>query len=227
MKKKGFKKRFKKRNKKKNWVKKAKVAPNSVVVRGVMPFPDRYFVKLRFNHNYTYTGGSFTSVSFRGNCPRNPFTGTGEVYPLGFQQLATIYGAYRVLGSKIIVRASNQTALVEGAIHVFPGLVSNPTFTNYPQIQTQPYVTTKIISNERSVTFSRYMSTSKIVGKPKNIVYYDANYGAGIGGDPNEQWYWNVFTAPQDNTTTISMPVTIQVIYYTVFDQRSTLYPTT
>lgn len=222
--KKGKKKMYKKRNRsrKSKWTQPA----NTIRLQGTRPFPDRYFCKLKFSYVYTATmSTTFNSLYIRGNGAQNPLTSTGDTYPIGFPQLADLYGAYRVYGAKIIFRVTNQTQNLEGQAHIVAA--NNSTgYTDILNIQNETYVKSAYVANEKPIKLKMYMATNKIVGKTKSIVANDSQYGAGVTGVPSELWYYKVILNSADFSSTVTMVGNITVIYYIQFDQRKSLLTT-
>lgn len=209
---------------------KALIPANTVKLRGVRPFPDRYMCKLKWLYQTNFSSVTTTPynvATIRANGPQNALSsGTGENYPIGWNELSQVYGAYRVYGAKIQVRFANATANQETQCHLVATNIESTTYSSIYHLTNEQYTKSCFVSNESPKSLKMYMSTNKIVGKSKRLVSIDNAYGAGVAGLPSELWYYRVLVNPADQTTAVSGTVFIKVTYYIQFDQRKFLAPT-
>lgn len=206
-------------------------------MRGPSGFPDRVLVKLRYCDNFNLEGALTPGFNrFRGNSCFDPdYTGVGH-QPYAFDQWSAFYGIYRVYGSKIRVQATpvinaagfSSAALLPVWMAVVPRLgtasLSNPT-----PLEEMPYCKWRLANiaqaGSKATIISSYMSTAKIWGQPRQNVKMEDDYTALITTNPVNQWYWDVFVAPESNIAAqdVTYSCVFQITYYVEFSARNNL----
>lgn len=153
----------------------------------------------------------------------DPNSSGGGHQPLGFDQWATIYAKYTVVGSKIKATFAPTTAAV--TVPAYAGIIldDNATFsyTSGPQIyeSKQGKQNTKIIggnANARKVTCTRSYSARKFHGKPPLT---NGDIEANVTGNPNDNVYFGVWTGSINGTDPPAMTILIEIEYIAVFSE--------
>lgn len=172
--------------------------------------PDRMFVKLRYYDSTTSgasnVGNNALSFRYRPSAAYdiNPLLGTTAM--AGFNELAALYGKYRVHASKISMYMTNQEdfSCVATLLPLNEDPGAAPGLAVIQGWQMQPFSQRKVMAAKGGmdkITFSRYISTKKLVGS--NAVKYESDYSSIVSSVPNDNWYWvigvttmgtNVFT---------------------------------
>lgn len=189
--------------------------------------PDVMRVRLRYNAVKDLSGGGlsgFNAIVFRGNSIFDPDFSGGGHQPLGHDQWANFYRRYRVLGSKIIVRAASDSAAPAGI-----GVV--PQNTNTVLSQRTEYAEASYVKNvplgadasHAIAMIENYVSTAKMRGGPPNYVRLNEDLSALVGANPAQQFYWHVFGYSLDATVNWVIKLEVEVQYYVEFYDRETL----
>lgn len=205
--------------------------PTTLVQRAPtgQPFPQRFITKLRYVSDAinVVTGSCYDRV-IRGNNLYDPdFTGTGH-QPMGFDQFATLYNTYRVLGAKITARLVPRDATA-GSQNIFFGLIPNLSSTSlssstYSALREQPFSKFNFRTlYQGSSTIKKYISTSQIEGVRKSVVRADDKYASLTTTGPTMEWYWHVVCGTMDGSSTNNFTMYFEVDYYVAFEGRAAL----
>lgn len=199
-----------------------------IIIRGPNIIPDQYSVKMVYSNLTTIasTSGAVGTNQYRGNSLFDPdYSGTGT-QPSGFDELASLYERYRVLGSTCIVNFVSNTSQNDD-LCVFPTNTATLVGTDNTIRAEYPYAQRKIAnvyqappSNTR---FAQYMSTSKMYGVSKQKVRDEEDYSAATTANPSNSFFWNVSYQAVDRASTQSLYYTIRIEYYCTFYKRRAL----
>lgn len=182
--------------------------------------PDTFYVKLKYNQLVQKSPATFVySHQFRGNSVFDPDFTSGGGQPVGFDQYATLYMNYQVLGSSIKVRLVNESAVSCGMV-VYPSITS--TLVTYDEGIGNVYSKNIVVgpltgNNIRGI--SNFIRTKKLIGRSVDSV----NYGASITTNPASPWYWNIEGRNMDGVTNIDATLQVQLVYYVKFWNRATI----
>jgi len=227
-------KRYKKNSKIVRRKKRGKRSMNKLstsFIKSPFLFPDRTICKMVYNeridNNLTIPANSQIALrQFRGNGLYDPDIKTGNRGCYGFSEYATIYGKYRVMASKIIVKLINRTGGSTYRATVLPSdLASDITAGMILNAAAVPYSKSKYISilGTEPTVITNYMTTYKMEGDKGAKV--DTTFASVTGNVPPNQWYWNVIleaiTPPIDSET--GCYIDVQIIYYVEFYSRNAL----
>jgi len=190
-------------------------------IRGVSLVPDQMRVVLKYNQVITMVNvaGIGTHV-FRLNSLFDPdLTGTGH-QPLGFDQWATLYGEYQVMGSRIKVRAippdTNPVKLA-----VFPSITST-VIGSVATASEQPYSKSVWINNinvTQNSPITSYISVKKLEGRNIDSVNFIANTGT----NPAATRFWQLTCESNAGTAINDILFDVTITYYCHFLRRLTL----
>lgn len=192
--------------------------PTSLVFNGI-GFPDRYSTHLRYTESVSLTGSSAPAAQvFRMNSCFDPdLTGTGT-QPTYFDQLSTVYGIYCVIGALAYVEFINPsttesfyTACVFSDQNISSLSVEALTETKYMKSNQVSYSP----GPNRIKVSMPYMRTAQIMGQKE--IESDANMYAGIGSNPNDQWFLIIKIAATDGVTSISGNIRVEILYHVIF----------
>jgi len=209
----GNKKNMKKKSRKSAWP-----LPICVKFPGI-GFPDELEIGLKYVTQVSLTGSSAPSAYvFRMNSLFDPdLTGSGT-QPQLFDQLSAIYGVYCVIKAEAVIQWTNP-GTTEGAYVV--GVLSDQ------NISTQTVENLKESKYERDSQVSyapgpnRHrmvipeMETAQIMGQ--EFIRSDPNMYAGIGSNPNDQWFLIIKCAATDGSTSISVNASVKIIFTAIF----------
>lgn len=197
--------------------------PYRVTIRRGLSAPDEVRVGLRYTTQVaiTNTVGVANSYIFRGNSVFDPdFTGIGS-QPNGFDQWKTMYGRYRVLGSKCIVRpVSTSTTLLPIDVCLCPVPTGVAVATSLENLKCNKYAVENVLSQNLRTTLSATMSTACLLGLFKNAVETERDFAALITTDPARVWFWQIACGPVDGTSTTTTQFYVDLEYDTVFCER-------
>lgn len=199
--------------------------PTTNVIRGLGTiYPERLRVKLPYEQEVqlTSTAGATVDNVFRGNSLFDPdLTGAGA-QPLGFDQLAAIYGIYRVFGSTFRLKGYPVAASISTQTEyaLVPSVLSTSfSATNADWICEQPYSKRRSL-NLTSKSFKSYMGTAKLWGEKPQRILYDPAYESLVSTNPINSFYWHAIAWPTDRTSTETTYIQIRVVYYAEFSSR-------
>ena len=166
----------------------------------ILGMPDRYITKLQYNGlgNLTVpTTGTSVGSRYR---PTSAY----DVDPLiaststpYFAEFAAIYGSYRVVSSKFVIKTTAQVntsgqgvLMVITPLNLDPG--ASPSGATVNSWLEQPYSKKGMVGTAGSpeLVLEQVMSTEKIFGS--KMVYFDDNFSSSTAGIPTNNWYWGV-----------------------------------
>ncbi len=186
--------------------------------------PSRTRVSLRFAVNYTAaTSASYSQIAVSGNGLFDPGLSLSAGQPVGFDYWASMYERYRVIGSHIHVTVVNSSTVTgnntaNSTITVFPATASAALSTQ-SDANSQPYATTKDVTNALPAVIRKTMKTSTIVGV-KDMEGAD-QLQALISGTPSNEWFWNIGIISGAAYTNYNLELEIQVTYDVEFFDRA------
>lgn len=179
---------------------------------------------MKFRHRYvellslTAASGVTGTYNFSCNGMFDPnITGTGK-QPMCFDQMTALYDHYVVIGSKIIVKATNHTTSQP------PSYVS--IFIN-DDTSNAPGSAAAYIANDRTYTIvpaggvkqgivSARWSAKKIFGKG---VLANTDLQGTSAANPNEQSYYSINYGSVDQTTTAIVDIIVDIEYIAIWKE--------
>lgn len=194
---------------------------------GTLPFPDKMRCCLTYASDPIQLLDGQSAVQryqFRGNDLFDPdFTGTGA-QPQYFDQLAALYGRFRVYGSSICVEAyptaSNGAPSSVGAnVVVVPSTVTLASAT-LAQAQGLPRAKRAfVVINSQKFQFVESHSTSEILGV-KDVEGAD-RLQALVTTTPAEVWLWAIVAQTAVPTVNASLMLSVRISYDVEFFDRT------
>lgn len=186
-------------------------------------FPDKFSTKLRYAEviSFPTSGGAFQTNTFRLNSLYDPnLSGVGH-QPMYHDQLAAIYGKYRVKWARIRVRfemVSLPSTSTGSYAPTLCGVVCSPNSSlvssTYEALLEQDNNMVKILGDKSSgkseVIVTQTYSPSRDLG---NGAVDDSNSGT-FGNNPSQVFYGHIFK--NDLTTNVSNVTAIVEIEYSV-----------
>lgn len=148
----------------------------------------------------------------------------GNRQPPGFDELAALYGRYRVLAAKVKMTIVNKNSNAPVRFIMYPNKnnsLSALTTTPCRELALQPGSSKLItISNSDSsnkYVTSRYFTIAKSMGTLKQTVIGNDDYSAATNANPGELSYlWLVFDS---NGVACTLDVTIEIKFYTRWER--------
>jgi len=174
--------------------------PALSVSRGVSGFPTELRTTLRYSDvvTLTSTGNAVTNYVFRMNSLFDPdFTGTGH-QPYYFDQFATIYQRYTVIGSKLKATFTPIPDTINGAGTtqlngpVVCAVWGDPTSTNTTTLSTLMETNTSrsgLLSTATGGHNQLVLSTTFSPETKLGLSSGDDTVGAAVTGSPSQVWY--------------------------------------
>lgn len=184
-------------------------------------FPDTYPTKLRYVENYfpaVAASGTY-NVAFTNSLvtPRTVPAG-GHHQPLYFDQMALIYGKYRVYGFKYVIQMVNVSSDKHLSINVQTGVqpsMDTSTETAAERIQDRD----TILGPQKNRTMSGYVDVAKVRGVSKAVVRTELDYSSLTIGSPGFPVYLKIMIQ-NPWATSCSMHMKVEITYYTKFFER-------
>lgn len=205
--------------------------PALSVSRGVRGFPTEIRTSLRYSDviTLTSTANAVANHVFRMNSLFDPdFTGTGH-QPYYFDQLATIYQRYTVIGSKLTATFTPIPAAINGAGTtqlngpVLCAVWGDPTSTNTTTLSTimetntasSGLISTATGGNNRLVLSTNYSPETKL-----GLSNGDDTVGSSTSNSPSQVWYGIVSLADVGLASATSVSVKIDMEFRVRFFQQ-------
>lgn len=171
--------------------KQQRATPAHLTLTKPIGFPDSYSTVLRYADTIVINpGATIGQYTFRGNSLFDPdYTGTGH-QPMYFDQLAAIYGKYRVYSCTFHVSVAT-AATVAAQVVIIPNSDVLAFATPYaalehPRASVLPIVG---VSGIQTQSRSYKMTTRQILGLT-NTQMQDADYSALVSANPVQIWYF-------------------------------------
>lgn len=145
----------------------------------------------------------------------------GSTTVVGFTELASLYGVYRVVRSHIIFRVANMSLqpvqMILVPLNLDPG--SSPSLATVDSWFNNPYGKVKLVPYRGGPTVSmkHSMSTEKLYGT--KMVYFDDNFASAVTTIPQNNWYWAIalrspVAVPAGSDYVIEVDITMDVEFY-------------
>jgi len=157
--------------------------------------PDKMFTCLSWTGiaiSTILTGTTAISRRYRPSSAFDVDPLTGATAMPGFNELAAMYGSYRVSRSRMTLEATSPDArcfnMVLLPLNADPGASpSTATINSWPM---NPYAKFKLVAGTGSPVsvIKHSMATEKIFGS--KAVYFDDNFAATVGANPANNWFW-------------------------------------
>jgi len=205
-----------------------------MIGRNVFGFPDKYVTRLRYADQFTLTSilNTYVDNTFRCNSLFDPdYTGIGH-QPMYFDQMCGTsgtapYGKYRVLGAKIKVTFSPQTAAsVAGVSLNAPTVVgismsNNPTslITGVSSAIEESRSNTAILGDKGGGAVVRTITSTYSPGRDLGLDSGDDTLSAFFSASPAATMFWHVFKI--DTTGTSSIVAFVEIDYLVEFFYRN------
>lgn len=182
-------------------------------------FPNSIITKLRYSEvtSINSTTGSLAKYNFSSNNVYDPnVTGTGH-QPLYYDTYASIYDQYVVIGSKIHVTFMPKSTTLNAIVGI-TGDDEGSTTTTFDTLCESNNTVSGVCG---PVGSEQTMMTMTF--EPQEMFGVDAKSdGASqtaVGSSPSEQWYWQVFSIPQDGISTLAMDIKVLIEYTVKFSE--------
>lgn len=201
--------------------------------------PNGTLMKVRYvlpSLKISVASGVIGAYNFSGNSIYDPDnTGTGST-AYQMSQMATDYTAYRVLGSKIKVRAQSfgSGSGAEGyqnTAWLFPSPDRNGSgpYTSWTdgQLNVYPYTKERYFNvddpsrnaNRNQWSFKHYASSKKMIRAYNQQDASGLCGGLGTGSSPSQQWWWQIVIANKCAASFDSY-LRVEIVYYTLFFEK-------
>lgn len=187
-------------------------------------FANKQLVALKYSEDVELPTGaiSYYTYVFRGNSLYDPNqTGTGA-QPSGLGIWSTVYNKYSVYKSTIKVTFCNQSDN-HMTCYVMPYLQSGTTPVNPSFYDEQAGAKNVIIEpygaggSIKTIRHSRYTRTML------NVDPFSSDTSIAFNTNPTYNWFWHVAVDTVNGTTTNSVIIKVEIIYYCIMSERKTL----
>lgn len=186
--------------------------------------PSRMRVSLRFGVNFAVAASTSSATSFlSGNNMLDPGLSLSTNKCVGFSFLASLYGRYRVYGSKLSIRtvmsssALATSTTMSGAVVIYPTNTGAST-TLFADAMAQPFAKWQDITSATPKSLTCVMQTSKLSGQ-KDMTGSDRQQAL-VSAAPADEWYWALVYVADAAYTTGSVVIDAQVTYDVEFFDR-------
>lgn len=187
--------------------------------------PDKLAIKFKYSTQKFLTGTHSQIVYMCGNSAYDPDPAVGGAQPPLYDEIATMYSTYKVIGAKCSCTFINEGP-APATVYIYPTLSSSENFslTSPNKIMDQQYASYKTLTSglgsQNKCTLSKYMSTRKMYGvrQTDDDLFYSAT-----NNNPNNIWYFGI--GGYDYTTAdvpLNITVEITMTYYTIMTRRIT-----
>lgn len=169
--------------------------------------------------------GYINSYTFRGNGLYDPdLTGVGT-QPYGYDEVCTMFGSYRVVGSKIKVFWNPTQQIYMGTLTVVPATSSSLTYDEGNDVRVMPYAKQRALTYNSGVTRNNFITSPYITTKRMypDAAQADADFTAVIGGTPTKQWYWHISVDTSPNNAGLIIKANVEITYYAVMRKTGNL----
>lgn len=198
----------------------------SPILRTIVP--NSLVTKVRYMDYFLMaTGGvsAYQTIAFRMNGAYDPVASVGGGTCTGWNQLASIYGKYRVLGAKIEIWAYN-TCQSPVIVSIFARSSTGSVPSSSTEIQQKSFEYNSDVKAKQMVPFTTgngiprcYLSMYKSIRRLEgNRINLDEDYSSATTTTPTVQTYFDVNLCSLDGTSVSSTSnYTIRITYYTRF----------
>lgn len=193
-------------------------------IPGPAGFPAAMQIKLKYCTTHaalTSSSADFDWNQYSLNSIYDPDVDIGGHQPFYRDQLAAIYGRYKVNGCKVkVIGTCTSTEAIMGYGtfnygYTVPVAVQNAIEHGTFRVQA--------VSSQKPIYFQKYYNLSKLAGAGK-AAYNDSDYGAAIGSDPTKTIRFVVGSASSDGGgTSGSASVYVELTYYVRFYELLTV----
>lgn len=216
------KKRPYKKTGRKTYKKRSKYQKPSTTIIRTPGISDRCFVKLNYVDSFIANPGTvYDRKAFYANSLFGPEGSLAGHQPMYFDQYATLYARYRVLGCSIRVDAINRSGSQALEYCIWPN-TGNSSITSIAKMLEQGYAKSikfvPIAQRVASVA-KGYCSTRKCLGLTKAQMA-EKDYSASVGSAPTEIWYWNILFNSADGIDLVNASYRVKLVYYCEFYER-------
>lgn len=206
--------------------------PTMLICKSPSFLPDIYVCKLKMAVAATpvSTSGAPSSIIVRGNDLWDPLGGSGTLQPNGFDALKNLYGYWVVTGSSCTVKACPR-AVVGCDIVLAPIAVSSSSPATWTTDEL--YASTSRARRQygflyEKLEMSQYCSTATVFGENPTAVLTEDSYTGTATSSPTSTsiWSWVLNYQPTDKSTTSTLDVVLEIVYYVRFISSITTFDT-
>lgn len=204
----------------------SKSSKKYTITKTIKAIPDVAQVELNYaNFNALTSGVSVGFNVFRANGLFDPdFTGIGG-QPTGFDQYASLYNRYRVIGVYVQIWVSNGNSNNPEMAFILP-LSQNTAVTNFRQIMSDDYVQLGPVSElgstgPRKVTC--YIDNAKLEGVTRQAFMNDQDFSALVTGNPSRGTFVECGAFSVDGSTACVADLLYKLTYKCQFFERKAL----
>jgi len=214
----------------KNLSKKRKTAPKSqkgyTITKTIKTIPDVAEVQLNYSNTNALAPGVSVGLNvFRANAVFDPdFTGVG-IQPTGFDQYATLYNRYRVIGVYVQIWVSNGNSNNPEMAYILP-LSQSTAVTNFRSIMNDDYVKLGPVSDLGSTgprKLTCYIDNAKLEGVTKQAFMNDQAFSALVTGNPSRETFVQCGAFSIDGSTACVADLLYKLSYKVQFYERKAL----
>jgi hypothetical protein len=177
--------------------------------------PDKFHTFMRYTESWAdTTAGGISYYIYRGNSIYDPYFGAGGDSVYGYDEMAAIYGRYKVFGSSIQVEALN-AGTEPLNLFVYPTYFSAvPTFSTS---DAAPRCKRAMLNFEagNSVVINHSARANEFFDNPN-----DANCSALINANPVEPWHWKIYCKNR-GLSALNLHLRVTIRYDVLFSLRN------
>ncbi len=186
--------------------------------------PDTVYVKMRFMSIHVTTANPGNSrVPMNDAYNPQDVGGANPPQPAGFEQWATLFNNYQVVGSKIKAIVTNQSATLGAFCVIFPS-IAKAYMTLYSDASQQKYGTQFFLPQKGGAagvkTITKYMTPRKLVGRNTNDRDYTAQTDASPTSAATFWWHFSSVSTSVPHVANNIMIQWTQTLYVKFWERR-------
>ncbi len=187
-----------------------------------LPFPDRQRCILTYTERFSgiiSNSATKTVYQYCGNDLFDPnFTGTGG-QPSYFDQLSLLYNRYRVYASaiKLVWDSSTVAQTTYADVAVVP-VAATAASLSVADVMALPRAKIDTLNSVNRTIQTHAATTAEVLGA-KDVEGAD-RLQALVTSSPSERWLWALACRTYDDTTAVTLNVTVRISYYCEFYDR-------
>lgn len=216
--------------------KKKRIGASDWLVRGNNParamafrgygFPDSLTTNLSYSQSFLLTPSAVNIMPthrFRLNSVYDPDYETGGLQPYWFDQLAAVYGRYKVVGAKITAKFC-YTSQATSPVGVGPTIVGIQTSDSTATSTTDGGTIMSTSNTNWGILSTNYDTVTTVATYSPKQAFGDEitdAITADTGGNPTRNWLAHVFITPQGVLATNAVNVFVTIEYRVKFTQQT------
>lgn len=189
------------------------------------PWPREKLVKLKVVHSGSLSGnaGALNAYVFKANSLNDPTGTMGAGLTMGVDQLATLYGKYIVIGSRIKVRL-HPTTITGACIAGIHLTKDSATLTDHDYYKELPLTSQRMLSPDIDLATIVNKYSAKRFWRLKNIKddsEQEATFSTSPGS-PTDECYYHFYIQDLNKTDNLTVEFQVEIEYICLLSEPTT-----